>query len=378
MNAKRVISNDWHYSRKEFTEEMYSLLATGPVQGAKMFGPRRTGKTEFITCDLAPYLEEKGHRVVYSNFWRAQDYATSILIKNLDQSLKSKSILDRLKIMMTGLDPKLKITTPDSPIQIEIDVRDQKRKTNSEHFDIIDKYIDRLTNHDKRTILLFDEFQELAKATNSTEILASLRTSLDRHKCKLVTVFTGSSQIGLERIFSKREAPFYRFAHSFHLPELTEEFVDHQLEVFRKVSKRKVSKKRAMEVFLRFNKSPQVLQQWLINFSVNPSITDVEALSMVEAEIADEHGFVQSWIELNPTQRIVARMIAQKVKNVYGKKGKVFVEGLTQQPALSTSAIQTAVKQLIRMDIVDRAEDALRITDPLFETWIEQRPESEF
>lgn len=108
MNAKRVISDDWHYSRKEFTEEMYSPLATGPVQGAKMFGHRRTGKTEFITCDLAPYLEEKGHRVVYSNFWRAQDYATSILIKNLDQSLKSKSILDRLKIMMTGLDAKVK------------------------------------------------------------------------------------------------------------------------------------------------------------------------------------------------------------------------------------------------------------------------------
>lgn len=378
MIARRVISNDWHFPRKEFTEEMYKALATGPVQGAKIFGPRRTGKTEFMTCDLAPYIEAKGHRVVYVNFWRAEKYATAILLKELDQTLKSHSIVARVKSMMPSIKPKFRITNPESAVQLDIDIGDQKETTPSEHFNLIDQYIDKLASHDKRTILLFDEFQELAKAKNSDEILASLRTSLDRHKYQLVTVFTGSSQTGLERIFSKRDAPFYRFAHTFQLPDLNEEFVYHQLEVFHRVSKQQVSKERALEVFDEFNRNPQILQQWLINVSVNPSISDEEALRMAETELADEYGYALDWLEMNPIQRIVARMIAHKVRNVYGKQGQAFIENLTQENSLTTSAIQTAVKQLIRMDIVDRRYDELRITDPLFETWIGERPDSDF
>ena len=377
MGARRIASDDWHFPRRKFTEDMYDVLATGPVQGAKMFGPRRTGKTEFLTCDLAPYIEARGHRVVYANFWRTQQYATAILISELDQSLKSSSFVERFRLMMSGIKPKLRITAPYSAAELEIDVADQKPTTHSEHFELIDEYIDRLSNHEQRTILLFDEFQELAKAENSDGILASLRTSLDRHKYKLVTVFTGSSQTGLERIFSKREAPFYRFAHSFQLPELTEEFVDHQLEIFHRVSRRKVSRERALEVFESIKKNPQILQKWLVNISVNPSISDQEALRMAEAEIVDEYGFMSDWLSLNPTQRVVARMIAQRVENVYGKKGRAFVESLTQR-SITTSAIQTAVKQLIRMDLVDRADDALRITDTFFEMWILSQPESEF
>lgn len=378
MIARRVILDDWHFPRKEFTEEMYNALATGPVQGAKMFGPRRTGKTEFLTCDLAPYIEAKGHRVVYANFWRAEKYATAILLRELDQSLKANSIVERVKLMMSSIKPKFRITSPDSSVQVDIDVGDQNQTTNSEHFNLIDQYIDKLANHDKRTILLFDEFQELAKAKNSNEILASLRTSLDRHKYHLVTVFTGSSQTGLEQIFSKRDAPFYRFAHSFHLPELNEEFVNHQLAVFQKVSKRQVSQERALEVFDSFNKNPQILQQWLINVSVNPSISDKEALKMAESEIADEYGYTLVWLEMNYAQRVVARMIAHKVRNVYGKKGQEFIENSTNRRPLSASAIQTAVKQLIRMDIADRTYDELRITDPFFETWIRKNPDAEF
>lgn len=378
MGARMITSDDWHFPRTKFTEDMYDVLATGPVQGAKIFGSRRTGKTEFLTCDLAPYLEASGHRVVYANFWRTQRYATAILINELDQALKSNSILERFRLTTSSIKPKLRITTPYNAAELEIDVAEQKSTTRSEHFELIDQYIDRLTNHDQRAILLFDEFQELAKAENSNEILVSLRTSLDRHKYKLVTVFTGSSQTGLERIFSKRDAPFYRFAHSFQLPELTEEFVDHQLEIFHRVSRRKVSRDRALEVFDLIKKNPQILQKWLVNISVNPSISDQDALRMAEAEIADEYEFMLDWLSLNPTQRVVARMIAQRVDNVYGRKGRAFTESLTQRPALTTSAIQTAVKQLIRMDIVDRAEDELRITDTFFETWILSQPESEF
>ena len=54
-----MTKSDWHYPRRDFAKKVYGLLANGPIQGASIFGPRRTGKTHFLTHDLAPLAEEK-------------------------------------------------------------------------------------------------------------------------------------------------------------------------------------------------------------------------------------------------------------------------------------------------------------------------------
>lgn len=58
---------NWHYPRSEFADQVYNLLANGPIQGISIFGPGRTGKTQFLTHDLAPLAEQRGHQVVYAS-----------------------------------------------------------------------------------------------------------------------------------------------------------------------------------------------------------------------------------------------------------------------------------------------------------------------
>ena len=61
----------WHFPRREFTARVLKLLGDGPGQALTLFGPRRTGKTEFLIKDIAPLAEQRGHRVIYASFWQA-------------------------------------------------------------------------------------------------------------------------------------------------------------------------------------------------------------------------------------------------------------------------------------------------------------------
>ena len=60
----------------------------------------------------------------------------------------------------------------------------------------LDLLCGKLENRKKPTFLLLDEVQELTKSNGSKELIAALRTSLDKRRSGLVTVFTGSSQAG--------------------------------------------------------------------------------------------------------------------------------------------------------------------------------------
>ena len=66
-----MVVDPWHFPRREFTARVLKLLGDGPGQALTLFGPRRTGKTEFLLKDLAPLAEQRRHRVIYASFWQA-------------------------------------------------------------------------------------------------------------------------------------------------------------------------------------------------------------------------------------------------------------------------------------------------------------------
>ncbi|NNL73146.1 MAG: ATP-binding protein, partial [Silicimonas sp.] len=88
--------NHWHYPRTEFTDRTFKLLVNGPVSALRMFGPRRTGKTWFLTNDLAPRFEMYGHRVVYANFWQIVSSPLAVMLYACDQALRKQTFAERL------------------------------------------------------------------------------------------------------------------------------------------------------------------------------------------------------------------------------------------------------------------------------------------
>jgi len=368
--------DDWHYARHEFCRTVFTLLVEGPAHAVRLFGPRRTGKTQFLLRDLGKLAEERGHRVVYASLWQQLGSPIGILLYEMDRTLRGGGIVDRLKTAAGSISAKFEIKVPgDGKLAIDLGRREPPEAS---HLIALDKFCARLANRKKPTFLLLDEIQELAKSAGAHELIAALRTSLDKRKDCLVTVFTGSSQEGLRAMFSDREAPFYRFAELIDLPNLGTDFVDHQLKAFRTVSRRKVTKKEAMTAFERCEKNPMFFQKWLMKLALNPSIPLGDAFAFLRDEIAEEFGFTKLWLKLRPIQRAAARLIAESIPQVYGDTGLQRIKALTREKPPTSSQLQTAIKRLSRLDVIDKTGGNWRIGDPLLAAWIRARPESEF
>lgn len=369
---------DWHYPRTVFAEKVYSLLANGPIQGVSIFGPRRTGKTRFLTHDLAPLAEDNGHRVVYASLWQTLKSPLSILLYEFDRALRAGSFIDRVKSIASDIAPNFTIKSPDGTAEMEIDLSKFNGKASKEHLLLLDQYCERLASDSKPAFLLFDEFQEIEKTDDSATVIAALRTSLDKRADNLVAVFTGSSQAGLRQVFSARQAPFFRFATPIDLPEMDDKFAEHQLKALHSVSKVKVEMKKALDIFHRLNRNPLFFQRWLMKVAIYPDLSEDLSIDAVQADLATEFGFYKLWLELNPNQRIVARLLAMRIDKIYGNSGSQFIEDLTKSKPPTKSALQAAIARLSRLGILDKWEGEWRIGDPLFESWIKDRPTSEF
>lgn len=368
----------WHYPRSEFAEQVLAPLATGPLQAISLFGPRRTGKTQFLLQDLAPLAEARGHRVVYASLWQTIDSPLGILLYEFDLALREGSFLSRLKSAAGDIAPKFKLKAPFGAGEVEIDLAGMKGKTPESHLLLLDQYCERLAGDDKPALLLFDEFQEITRSKNAEPLIAALRTSLDKRKNGLSAVFTGSSQDGLRRMFSTRQAPFFRFAQPVDLPPLGEDFVDHQLRAFAASSKAKVTRAAALDVFESFDRNPLFFQRWLMTMALQPGLPSTEAIASVRAAIAEEFGFAAKWVDLSATQRLTARMLADGVRQLYGREGGDYIAALTDVPAPSASAIQAALSRLSRLGHVDKWDNDWRFTDALFEAWVRERPRDDF
>ena len=95
-------------------------------------------------------------------------------------------------------------------------------------------------------------------------------------------------------------------------------------------------------------------------------------------EIAEEFGFTKLWLKLRLIQRAAARLIAESIPQVYGDTDLQRIKALTGEKPPTSSQLQTAIKRLSRLDVIDKTGGNWRIGDPLLAAWIRARPESEF
>ena len=374
-----MAGTDWHYPRTEFARRVQSLLVDGPADAISIFAPRRTGKTEFLTQDLAPYAEAQRHRVIYANLWQTFDSPLAILLYEFDRSLRGGSIAERLMSAAGDVSPKFRIQAPLGGGEIEVDFGAMRGTAPESHLLLIDQFCERFARDRRPTFLLFDEFQQLAAARGAAPLVAALRTSLDRRRGKVVSVFTGSSLVGLRKVFSTRTAPFFRFATQVELPELGEPFVDHLLRAFRKTETgRALHREEAIAAFEAFRRNPKFFRMWLEQLILHPGLSEAEVERRVRRALSEEFEFAERWRRLKPLERAMARLLAEAVPDPFGASGAARLADLTDSEAASPSKRQTAVNGLQRAGFADKWEDRWRIPDGVLEIWIRERPVQEF
>ncbi len=367
------MTNDpWHFERPEYTKSILTLLNDGPAHALTLFGPRRTGKTEFLLKDLAPLAESAGHRVVYASFWQAPLSPLAVLIHALEQSLQHAGFSDRVRSAAVALAPKLKLSAPlpGAAAEAEVDLAALQSSPPPNLLLYLDDLIGRASRRTRNTILLMDEVQELARSQDNRPLVAALRTSLDKRTERIRTVFTGSSREGLAAMFSARQAPFFHFATPIELPPLGEPFVDHMTAAFSTVSGRTPNRGELIDAFTQLHGNPYFFRLLIDVLLYSPDLDVGAALATVRDRIAVDLGYANAWVALPPLHRGVVQALAAGHKRPYSKAFRRAVGSYSGEEFPTAGRVQAALKRLERSGHLDAYAGEWALVDPEFAAWV--------
>lgn len=367
-----MAADPWHFPRREFTARVLKLLGDGPGQALTLFGPRRTGKTEFLIKDIAPLAEQRGHRVIYASFWQAPLSPLAVLLHALETSLRRGTFGDRVRRSVLGLTPTLKLSAFGAGVEAKVDLTALGGRPPDDLLVHLDDLLERVSGRSKATILLLDEVQELARSGGNAPLVAALRTGLDRRSDRLRTIFTGSSRDGLAAMFSARRAPFFHFATPIDLPTLGAAFVDHMIETFRVVSRRTLGRRGMLSAFERLHANPHFFRVLLDTLLHDPHLTVETALARVRDRIAVDLGYPETWLALTPVQRATARALACGADRPFGRAFRQQVGDAIGESAPSPGRVQAALRRLERLGLADTSTGGWALVDPELAAWIRE------
>ncbi len=364
-----------YFHRKDFCHAIYEQMASGFAPKLSLFGPRRTGKTQFLLNDLGPKALSFGHRVAYVDLWERGPSALAIILYELDRALQPKSAAGKALQVAQAAAPRVVLSALGQKLLLDLGAR--PKALPEDQVLMLDAYLERLASAKQRAFLFFDEFQETLNARDHEALLAALRAALTRHDAGLAMIFTGSSQDRLRQVFSRRNAPFYRYTTDIRLPPLGEDFVAFQLGFYPSGAP-PVTPQAAMDVFERLNLNPEYFQRWLRRMALSGREPPDQIEALIRAEVEEDQGFAETWLSLAPHDRLILRLIAEGNPAIYGDAGTKAMKklGVTNPPKKSTR--QTAMNNLVRAGLADNNDGTRIVTDPILAGWVLSRPKSDF
>ena len=359
----------WHFPRTDFAERVMQSFLSGGSTALTLFAPRRTGKTQFLVHDLAPTAEKQKCTVVYASFWQTADTPVATLIHAVEGAGNGPGFWRRTGNAFSGMKPKIRI----APIGIggEIDLsRSTDEGSDKDPLLLLDDLIGQLPSTYKAPVLLMlDEVQGLA-APEHLAFVAALRTSLDKRRDTVRTIFTGSSMEGLRAMFSSRQAPFFHFGNNIELPHLGEDFVRHVLAAYKTATQRDVLFAPAMEFFALVNHSPFMMRGVLERMALYPDDSFETAANRVRDDLAESQGFPNQWSDLNPLAQAVLVEIVQGETALTSKSARDRMAVATSEAEISPGRVSGALRTLVRKNIIHKINNIWSLQDLDFGRYI--------
>jgi uncharacterized protein len=369
----------WHYPRIDLAKRTFALIEKRLANALVLFGPRRIGKTEFLLRDLGPLAEKAGHRVIYASFWQSPVSPAATLLAALHEGSKRRGLAGQLQRLAEGLAPRIRFGAKLPGLGeagAEIDLASLKGAPPSDVLLLMDQLLGTLARKTKPTVLMLDEVQELAVEPANRPLVAALRTSLDKRRDGLAAVFTGSNRDALAAMFSDRQAPFFHFATAIELEPLGRPFVEHLLAAFHRATGERLDAKAAFAAFEDLHGNPFFFRK-LLELLLPETKRDIKtALERLRGGLAANLGYDRLWLSLNALQRALAYTLARGIDMPFGEANRADIGRLMRAEAPTIAQTQTALRRLVRLNVVTRIEGNTNYVfdDPELARWISSRP----
>lgn len=362
----RYVSDRYFCDRQAETEFLVKQIMNG--RHTALISPRRMGKTGLIHhCFRQPTLNEHYHTFFIDI------YATSSLTEFV--FLFGKAIYDELKPKKTAWTERFFQMVRSLRIGFKLDA-----VTGEPSFDIglgdiqtpqttLDEIFEYLEAADKPCLVAIDEFQQIG-TYEEKNVEALLRTKIQQCR-KTSFIFSGSKRHVMSNMFNSSSKPFYQSAISMGLDPIP-------LTAYREFALRMFEER---DKHLEAALVDQVYQQlegctWFVQMMMNElfalttpggSCDESKLDTAWENVIRSQEGSYKDMLShLAPKQKLVLQAIA-KERQVSGITSSAFIK---KYKLPSASSVQSAVKPLLKHDIVTQEGDTYRVYDYFFAEWL--------
>lgn len=360
------VSPEYFCDRKAETEEIVRKLTN--ENSLLLMSPRRMGKTGLI--DHCFYQKElkKNYHLFYVDIYATtnlQEFVYKFGKEIFDKvKPRGKKFLDNFISIITSLRPAFKLDELTGTPIFDIGIGDIKAPEFS-----LEEIFKFLQNADKHCIIAIDEFQQIGKYPQSN-IEAILRTHIQK-ATNCTFLFAGSQQHLLRNIFFTASRPFYQSVSVMSLCPIEKEtyiaFIIKQL----KKGKKYISKELVARIYDKFEGHTFYIQSVFNElFSLldeDAECTETILFDAVNQKIKSyENIFLDMLNMLSNKQKEILYAIAKA-----GKATNITSADFVKKYALkSASSVQSAVKQLLELEIVVAHDKIYQVYDRFFGLWL--------
>lgn len=335
---KKPFEKSWHYPRSQLAENYLVTLEHGAPTMA-IFAERRKGKTEFLNDDMTPLAISKGHRCCYVNFWEDKSNPVACIVNAVNRSLKSE-----FSGSLRGWEKEISVNLGALQAKITKEADTSVQTANAA--------LQYLLEPTGTLLLQCDEIQHLATQAEFESVTASLRTWIDSNKKRVRTIFTGSSQDNLNRLFRNQRAAFYNSASIVPFPDMGIEFIDFLSKRFKYLSGRELPVDAIMPAFIENHFSPAFIVE-LLQVMVRDGYYDMEEGLKHYYELnPPDADNMQTWSSLTSLdQMILMQLCDPNRKSIYTKEN---YGSLSRNVGakVTKSAVQMSIKKMREFGIL--------------------------
>lgn len=366
-----VTGEDFADRRRELVE-LGRELAGG--QHVFLLSPRRYGKTSLILT-LLGRLRSQGLLTAYVDVFRATTAAQllELTAQTVLRGVESKpERVLRLAVDLLGkLRPQVGTDSRGKPT-LSLDIGTSPRSILAVQEEVLALPEELAKKRKSRLVLVFDEFQEIQRFPGAG-LERAMRSHFQTHR-HVSYLFAGSRESALRDMASRERSPFYKFGRMVSLgPISPREFVPF-LQVRFKRGGLRLSGDVGDAVLAAADDVPYNVQRlchqlWALRAGKAERITERDIGDAIGGIVEqDAPHFSAGWDRLSLHQRQVLQAIAKS-----GGRNLFAAEFLTSHRLGSHSSVQTSLRQLLKEQVLTKANGEYRFADPFFREWVALR-----
>ena len=359
----RPLPPDEIIDREQEIELLLSLADAG--QTARLSGPRRYGKTTLLRKLLAE-ADKRGMATVYVDFDRVVSLESASERIELAYRRQLQGPISRTAAnVIRTLRPRVAASAGGVRGEIAPAIENDARRVLER---MLDLPVDIYRKHGQRTLVAFDEFQDVLRIGSEAEGL--IRSHIQHQAVEAAYVFAGSHPGLMLALFSDRERPLFGQARPIQLGPLDDAALGDYIESRFEQTGRSAGE--ALDSLLGLVRGhPQramLIAHHLWEATPAGEAADLDtyatALDAVDRELRE--AFERTWERLRTNEARALAALAASDESLFHQR-------TLGHFGLSKSGAEQGRDKLIEYGEVQRLDDGrLVIVDPLLERWVRE------